>query len=86
MYVLPYADRPERYGGLPADPRISPFVSLWKGSAKVAGLALMGLGIVASFFHYITVGPDEVTAAAEEESVALKRQVEDEAWPSDRRG
>jgi formate dehydrogenase iron-sulfur subunit len=86
MYVLPRADQPERYGGLPADPRISPFVGVWKGTAKIAGLALMGLAVVASFFHYITVGPDDVAASAEDGALALKQQLEDEAAPPGGRG
>jgi formate dehydrogenase iron-sulfur subunit len=86
MYVLPRADQPERYGGLPADPRISPFVRVWKGTAKMAGLALMGLSVLVSFFHYITVGPDEVPASAEDGAMALKQELEDEAAPPDGRG
>jgi len=43
MYVLQHADKPELYHNLPNDPKISPWVSLWKGIAKpllalVAGL------------------------------------------------
>ena len=34
MYVLQHGDQPELYSGLPADPKISPLVSLWKGVAK----------------------------------------------------
>ena len=41
MYVLHHADRPEIYAGLPANPRISPIVELWKGVAKYAGFAAM---------------------------------------------
>ena len=60
MYVLQHADMPEIYHGLPKNPTISPMVSLWKGIAKP--LMSWGLGLVAlaGFFHYVTVGPNEV--------------------------
>ncbi|MHB1232098.1 MAG: formate dehydrogenase subunit beta [Burkholderiales bacterium] len=60
MYVLQHADMPEIYHGLPKNPAISPMVSLWKGIAKP--LMSWGLGLVAlaGFFHYVTVGPNEV--------------------------
>jgi formate dehydrogenase iron-sulfur subunit len=59
MYVLQHADRPELYG-LPKDPKISPWVSLWKGAAKPLALAALGLAALVSFFHYVKVGPNEV--------------------------
>jgi formate dehydrogenase iron-sulfur subunit len=59
MYVLQHADKPEIYHGLPADPTISPWVSLWKGVAKPIGLVLMIGAAVAGFFHYTKVGPVE---------------------------
>ncbi len=60
MYVLQHADMPEIYHGLPKNPTINPMVSLWKGIAKP--LMSWGLGLVAlaGFFHYVTVGPNEV--------------------------
>ena len=76
MYVLHHADQPELYQGLPKNPKISPLVQVWKGGAKLFGLAVMGLGIVGGFLHYITVGPNEVPEAAEDEAVALQREVE----------
>lgn len=65
MYVLQHADRPAIYHGLPADPSISPVVSLWKGALKP--VLSIGLGIMAlvGVFHYLTVGPKETK---EEES------------------
>jgi formate dehydrogenase iron-sulfur subunit len=65
MYVLQHADRPELYEGLPRDPQISPAVSLWKGIAKPIGMLLMGLTVLAGFFHAMTVGPNEVKDDAE---------------------
>jgi formate dehydrogenase iron-sulfur subunit len=59
MYVLQHADKPEIYHGLPANPTISPWVSLWKGVAKPIGLVLMIGAAVAGFFHYTKVGPVE---------------------------
>src|SRR6202008_4509401 len=43
MYVLQHADTPELYNGLPKDPTISPWVSLWKGIAKP--LLSIGIGL-----------------------------------------
>ena len=43
FYVLPHADRPSIYSGLPDDPRISPLVEGWKGVTKTAGMAVIGL-------------------------------------------
>jgi formate dehydrogenase iron-sulfur subunit len=67
MYVLHHADRPQLYNGLPADPGISPLVSLWKGFAKP--LASLALGAVAlgSLFHYVMKGPNEVSKDIEKE-------------------
>ncbi|HTS52808.1 MAG TPA: formate dehydrogenase subunit beta [Burkholderiales bacterium] len=59
MYVLQHADRPELYG-LPKDPKISPWVSVWKGAAKPLALLALGLAAVGTFFHYVKVGPNEV--------------------------
>ena len=68
MYVLHHADRPQLYNGLPADPGISPLVSLWKGMAKP--LASLALGAVAlgSLFHYVMKGPNEVSKESEREA------------------
>jgi formate dehydrogenase iron-sulfur subunit len=60
MYVLQHGDQPELYHGLPSDPKISPWVSLWKGAAKPLALAAMVGAAVVGFFHYNKVGPLEV--------------------------
>jgi formate dehydrogenase iron-sulfur subunit len=61
MYVLHHADQPGLYSDLPANPTISPMVSLWKGVAKPLGLAVMALTALAGFFHYVRTGPNEVS-------------------------
>jgi len=61
MYVLHHADQPELYNGLPANPTISPWVSVWKGITKPLALAVMAATALAGFFHYIRVGPLETT-------------------------
>ena len=59
MYVLQHGDQPELYHGLPAAPKISPLVSLWKGALKpLAVLGMVG-AVFAGFFHYMKVGPIE---------------------------
>lgn len=68
MYVLHHTDRPSLYNGLPDDPHISPFVSLWKGIAKPLALGAMAFAALAGFFHYTRVGPNEVDAADEAEA------------------
>src|SRR5499427_4363384 len=47
MYVLHHADKPSLYAGLVAEPRISPLVRLWKGTAKPVSLAIMALTALA---------------------------------------
>ncbi|HET7792779.1 MAG TPA: formate dehydrogenase subunit beta [Rhizobacter sp.] len=66
VYVLQHADKPELYHGLPANPSISPWVSLWKGAAKPLALAAMIGAVVAGFFHYAKVGPSDADADARE--------------------
>lgn len=61
MYVLHHADQPGLYSNLPADPKISPMVSIWKGLSKPLAVGAMALTALAGFFHYIRVGPSEVT-------------------------
>jgi len=58
MYVMKHADRPALVD-LPANPTVSPLVSLWKGAAKpLAMLGMLGAA-TAAFFHYMKVGPIE---------------------------
>ena len=59
MYVLQHADRPELYA-LPKEPKINPMVTIWKGLGKPLALAALGVAALGGFFHYMTVGPNEV--------------------------
>ena len=59
MYVLRHGDKAEQYSGLPANPEISPLVSLWKSAFKPLALLGMGAAALAGFFHYMKVGPIE---------------------------
>jgi formate dehydrogenase iron-sulfur subunit len=74
MYVLHHADQPSLYHGLPDKPTISPMVSLWKGIAKPLGLAAVALTALAGFFHYVRVGPNEVTEEDERNAEAMPPQ------------
>ena len=56
IYVLHDIKNPERYG-LPANPVIPPSYTVWKWLAKPIGLAMAGLGVLAVFFHRVTVVP-----------------------------
>jgi len=60
MYVLQHADVPQIYHGLPRDPHVSSLVSLWKGAFKPLALFAMGAAVLAGFFHYVKVGPNDV--------------------------
>ena len=61
MYVLHHADQPQLYAGLAQNPRISPIVELWKGAAKYAGLAVLGLSVVAGAVHHLLAGANRVS-------------------------
>ena len=76
MYVLHHADQPEIYAGLAKNPRISPLVELWKGAAKYAGLAVIGLTAAFGFLHHAISGPNRVSREDEEDA---KRLTEGEA-------
>jgi len=77
MYVLHHADKPGLYSGLPANPTISPLVSVWKGVTKpLATLVLAGVAL-GSLFHYVTTGPNEVSKEIVDEIEAEDRQKED---------
>ncbi|MDA8050535.1 MAG: formate dehydrogenase subunit beta [Rhodospirillales bacterium] len=72
MYVLPHADQPELYSNLPANPRISPWVKIWKGAAtKYASLAAMAAFIVGAVVHHVASGPNQVSDKDEEEARKL---------------
>ncbi len=68
MYVLHHADDPTLYSNLPAEPKVSPTVSLWKGLTKPFGVALMALTAAAGFLHYIRKGPLETTEEDERQA------------------
>src|ERR1700730_1656573 len=77
MYVLHHADKPSLYHGLPENPKISPFVSLWKGVAKPLAMASIALAAVGAFFHYSRVGPNEVSAEEELEAQEAARKIQE---------
>src|SRR5258707_6154912 len=56
IYVLHDIKHTERYG-LPASPVIPRSYTYWKWLAKPTGLLMAGLGLLAVFFHRVTVGP-----------------------------
>ncbi len=66
MYVLNHADDPTLYSGLPKEPKISPFVRLWKGAAKPLALGAMAFVALAGFLNMVRGGASETTAADEE--------------------
>ena len=73
MYVLHHADRPSLYHGLPHNPRISPMVWVWKGIAKPLALATLAFTAIATFFHYMRIGPNEVH---EEDIEVARKEIE----------
>ena len=60
MYVLHHADQPGLYHKLPANPGISPLVSLWKGVTKPLMSMGIGLAVLGGFYHFVTRGPKEI--------------------------
>src|SRR5262249_42643500 len=71
MYVLHHADKPEIYAGLPANPRISPVVELWKGLTKYAGLTAIGAFAAIGFLHHLVKGPNRVSREDEQRAKEL---------------
>ena len=59
IYVLHDAKNPEKYGGLPSNPRIPIMVQLWKGPVKWLGGLAMAFGVVGVAIHYLRYGPKE---------------------------
>src|SRR5271166_2810616 len=57
IYVLHNINKPEAYGGLPKDPRISPAFTIWKDIFKPIGLFGAMLGFVGVVMHYVFEGP-----------------------------
>jgi formate dehydrogenase beta subunit/formate dehydrogenase gamma subunit len=64
VYVLHHADRPQLYGGLPAEPRIDPQVKLWKGPLKGLGALSFAGSLAVAGVHYLLAGPRREHAAA----------------------
>jgi formate dehydrogenase iron-sulfur subunit len=73
MYVLHHADQPQLYNDLPADPKISALVGLWKGVAKPLALAGIAFTALAGFLHYIRVGRNE-THDGDEQAAAREME------------
>ena len=71
FYVLHHADKPEIYANLPNNPRISPLVELWKGGAKYAGMAIIGLTAAIGVLHHLISGPNRVRPEDEENAKKL---------------
>ena len=60
IYVLNDIKDPEKYEGLPADPRIPIMVKLWKKPLKWLGNIGMIAGIAGVLLHYVRYGPKRV--------------------------
>jgi len=65
IYVLHDAKNPEKYGGLPADPRVPLMVRLWKGPLKWLGGMGMIFGVLGVFMHRVKYGPKQVDRVEE---------------------
>ena len=76
MYVLHHADQPELYSDLPKDPHISPMVRVWKGVAKPLAVAAMAFAAVASFFHFVGIGPNETHDEDEAKADEMAKELE----------
>ncbi|MGN6519491.1 MAG: formate dehydrogenase subunit beta [Dokdonella sp.] len=74
MYVLHHADQPQLYANLPAEPKISAMVGLWKGMSKPLALFAIAATAFAGFLHYIGIGPNEVD---EDDEAAARREMEE---------
>jgi formate dehydrogenase iron-sulfur subunit len=79
MYVLHHADKPSLYSGLPDKPRISPLVEAWKGIIKPLAVIGIAMAAVGAFFHWTTIGPNEVTEEDEAEAERVLREKEEES-------
>ncbi len=60
IYVLHDATNPEKYGGLPSDPRVPFMVKMWKGPLKWLGGLGITVGVLGMFLHYVRYGPKRV--------------------------
>ena len=79
MYVLHHADQPSLYAGLPDNPRISPLVEVWKGMAKYAGFAVIGLTAAFGFVHHLMTGANRVTRHDEEQAERIAEKKDEAA-------
>jgi hypothetical protein len=57
IYVLHDITKPERYGDLPAKPRIPLSFTVWKDIFKPIGLLGAMMGFVGVVMHYVFEGP-----------------------------
>jgi hypothetical protein len=57
IYVLHDINKPEKYGDLPAKPRIPLSFTVWKEFFKPIGLIGAMLGFVGVVMHYVFEGP-----------------------------
>src|SRR5208337_1193498 len=57
IYVLHDITKPEKYGNLPANPRIPLAFTVWKSVFKPIGLFAAMLGFVGVVMHYVFEGP-----------------------------
>jgi formate dehydrogenase iron-sulfur subunit len=71
MYVLHHLDQPQLYAGLPKEPKIADTVAFWKGAFKPWALGGIALAAVIGFIHYVSKGPNEVTADDEDNANRL---------------
>jgi len=60
IYVLHNAKEPEKYGGLPANPRVPIMVRLWKHPLRWLGNIGLLAGIAGVLLHYVRFGPKVV--------------------------
>lgn len=65
FYVLP--QEASMYPGLPSAPSIDPLVHFWKGVTKPIMSGFFALAVLVAFFHYVTVGPNDVKDDSEPE-------------------
>ncbi len=60
VYILHDATNPEKYGGLPKNPRIPLSFTLWKNWFKPLGLIASMMAFAGVILHYVTEGPRRV--------------------------
>jgi formate dehydrogenase iron-sulfur subunit len=60
IYVLGDASDPQKYGGLPANPRVPFFVQMWKGPLKWLGGLGIAFGVLGVFMHRVRYGVKQV--------------------------